>query len=172
MVGTSFSLAFRFPFPQPWDFMPVRLAKCGVNIAALYYSIGSVDILTDIVISVARNHCMGCPDFSPSASHHHLCFCQPSCCLHYSTLRLTSIPAFIKSSDRSWGAVAPQLWRQVVQCLSITTACIPYLRPFLASLESGFTDSSMNGVIGRTYGAGSGQGSNRRTGAAYWPSRL
>ena len=27
---------------------------------------------------------------------------------------------------------------QIVQCLSLTTACIPYLQPFLLSLESGF----------------------------------
>ncbi len=27
---------------------------------------------------------------------------------------------------------------QIVQCVSLTTACIPYLQPFLLSLESGF----------------------------------
>ncbi len=27
---------------------------------------------------------------------------------------------------------------EIVQCVSLTTACIPYLQPFLSSLESGF----------------------------------
>ena len=34
-----------------------------------------------------------------------------------------------------WPAV---ICAQVVQCVSLTTACIPYLQPFLMSLESGF----------------------------------
>jgi len=40
-------------------------------------------------------------------------------------------------SDPAFDLWPASISTQVVQCLSITTACIPYLKPFLDSLESG-----------------------------------
>ncbi len=165
MLGTVFSLAFQCPLPKPWDFMPLKLAGCGVNIAGIYYSIGAVDIFTDLIIiatpavivwDVQISRRQRLTVIGVFSSRLTVCVC--------SALLVASIPAFIESSDRSWEAVTPQTWRQVVQCLSIITACIPCLRPFLASLESGFMDSSMDGVIGRTYGGASGHGSGKKKG--------
>jgi hypothetical protein len=165
MLGIVFSLAFQCPLSRPWDFMPLHLEKCGVNIAAVYFSIGAVDILSDAIIiatpgfivwNVQISRRQRCTVIGVFASRLAVCVC--------SGLLLVSIPAFIKSTDRSWEALTPQIWRQAVQCTSIITACIPCLRPFLVSLESGFMDSSMQGVIGKTYGGGSGQGSGRNNG--------
>lgn len=54
---------------------------------------------------------------------------------------------------------------QVVQCLSIVTACVPYLKPFLDSLESGqmrADDLRRRGKMGISgYG---GSGSNQQSG--------
>ncbi len=161
MLASVFSLAFQCPLPQPWDSMQLHLATCEVNIGGLYYSIGAVDILSDIVIivtptiivwNVQISRAQRFTVISVFGSRLAVCTC--------SALLLASIPEFLNSPDRSWEAVTPQIWRQVVQCLSIITACIPCLRPFLASLESGFIDSSMRGVIGKTYGGGSGQGTS------------
>ena len=40
--------------------------------------------------------------------------------------------------DLTFDLWPPTICMQVVQCVSLTTACIPYLQPFLLSLESGF----------------------------------
>ncbi|OAQ97749.1 hypothetical protein LLEC1_00413 [Akanthomyces lecanii] len=42
-----------------------------------------------------------------------------------------------KSTNDTFEFWPPVIIRQVVQCLSIATACIPYLKPFLDNLESG-----------------------------------
>lgn len=42
-----------------------------------------------------------------------------------------------KSTSDTFEFWPPVIIRQVVQCLSIATACIPYLKPFLDNLESG-----------------------------------
>jgi hypothetical protein len=158
MVGTVLSLAFQCPLPRPWDFMPLHSIQCGASIAGLYYSISAIDILTDLIIvatpaiivwNVRISRGQRYTVIGVFSSRLSVCIC--------SALLLASVPAFVKSSDRSWEAVTPQTWRQVVQCLSIITACIPCMRPFLASLESGFMDSSMQGVLGTTYGGASGQ---------------
>ena len=40
--------------------------------------------------------------------------------------------------DLTFDLWPPTICMEVVQCVSLTTACIPYLQPFLLSLESGF----------------------------------
>jgi len=48
-----------------------------------------------------------------------------------------------------WGA---SISTQVVQCLSIVTACFPYLKPFLLSLESGLMRADDLRRRGQTHG--------------------
>jgi hypothetical protein len=158
MAGTVLSLAFQCPLPHPWAFMSLHAIQCKANSGGLYYSFGVIDILTDLIIvatpaiivwNVRISRGQRCTVIGVFASRLAVCIC--------SALFLASLPAFVHSSDRSWDAVTPQTWKQVIQCLSIITACVPCMRPFLASLESGFMDSSMRGVLGTTYGGGSGQ---------------
>ena len=40
-------------------------------------------------------------------------------------------------SDLTFDLWLPTICMEIVQCVSLTTACIPYLQPFLLSLESG-----------------------------------
>jgi len=166
MAGTVLSLAFQCPLPHPWGFMSLHSNQCKANIGALYYSISAIDILTDLIIvatpavivwNVRISRGQRCTVIGVFGSRLAVCIC--------SALLLASLPAFVKSSDRSWEAVTPQTWKQVVQCLSIITACIPCMRPFLASLESGFMDSSMQGVLGTTYGGSSGQHGGEKKGS-------
>lgn len=39
--------------------------------------------------------------------------------------------------DASYSLYLPTVLNQVVLCLSIVTACLPYLKPLMVSLESG-----------------------------------
>jgi hypothetical protein len=166
MVGTVLSLAFQCPLPHPWGLMSLDSIRCKANIGALYYSISAMDILTDLIIiatptiivwNVRISRGQRFTVIGVFGSRLAVCIC--------SALLLASLPAFAKSSDRSWEAVTPQTWKQIGQCLSIITACIPCMRPFLVSLESGFMDSSMQGILGTTYGGGSGQHGGEKKGS-------
>lgn len=42
------------------------------------------------------------------------------------------------NSDLTFDSWPATICMEIVQCVSLTTACIPYLQPFLLSLESGF----------------------------------
>jgi hypothetical protein len=163
VLATTLLLGFQCPLARPWEFLPRTSGKCSVDIAALYYSIGAVDILTDLIIIATPVVVVW--DVRISRSQRFTVIgvfsCRLATCI-CAALLLSSIPGLVSSSDPSWKVVTPQAWKQSVQCLSIITACIPCMRPFLASLESGFMDSSMEGLISRTYGGHSGQDSDRR----------
>ena len=159
-IATTIALALQCNPPRPWDYIETAKHTCNVNIPALYASIGAIDILTDLAIVLMPVVIV----WNVQISLHQrftvigVFACRLAVCV-CSALRLSSLPAYFHSADKSWEAVTPQTWTQVVQCLSIITACIPCLRSFLASLQSGFMDSSVKGVLGTTYGAGSLQGS-------------
>lgn len=150
IIGTIIAFTLQCNLPRPWD---TRQHQCHVNIPALYYVTGVGDILTDLSVIVlpalvvwnvqipARKRCTVIAVF---ATRLVVAICA--------AIRLSTLPRYFGTSDKSWEAVSPQTWIQVIQCLSIITACIPCLKPFLESLESGFMDISMKGIIGPTYG--------------------
>ena len=43
----------------------------------------------------------------------------------------------VEKTDLTFDLWPPTICMEIVQCVSLTTACIPYLQPFLLSLESG-----------------------------------
>jgi hypothetical protein len=81
-----------------------------------------------------------------------------ACQIYYSNKSLNSTdPTFAM-----WQAVVAM---QIVQCLSIVTACVPYLKPFLDSLESGQMRADDLRRRGKTGVSGyGGSGSNRSGG--------
>ena len=72
----------------------------------------------------------------------------------------------VSTNDQSFDLWPAVLCTQIVQALSITTACILYLRPFLESLESGLIRiddlrrRGMEGVYGYRASKGTKKGSN------------
>ena len=89
-----------------------------------------------------------------------------ACQIYFSNQSLNSTdPTFTM-----WQAV---IATQIVQCLSIVTACVPYLKPFLDSLESGQLRADNLRRRGKTgvsgYG-GSGSNSSSRNNAAPKPT--
>lgn len=81
-----------------------------------------------------------------------------ACQIYYSNMSLNSTdPTFVM-----WQAVVAM---QIVQCLSIVTACVPYLKPFMVSLESGQMRADDLRRRGKTGVSGyGGSGSNRSGG--------
>ena len=43
----------------------------------------------------------------------------------------------VRKTDLTFDLWPPTICMEILQCVSLTTACIPYLQPFLLSLESG-----------------------------------
>ena len=72
----------------------------------------------------------------------------------------------VSTNDQSFDLWPAVLCTQIVQALSITTACIMYLRPFLESLESGLIRSDdlrrsgMEGIYGYRASKSTKKGSN------------
>lgn len=171
-LATVLSSAFQCQLPRPWDYRENASHRCPVNGAVLNYSIMVFDILTDIAcivipITMLWNLQMATQRrwtlIGAFACRIFVCVC--------SAIRISTLVTYYNTSDKSWEAVGPQTWAQVVQCLSIMTACIPSLKVFLGSLESGFMDMSMRMHGGPTYrteyASGSGKhGTAYRTGNA------
>lgn len=180
-LGSIISLAFQCDLPRPWDYRGDASGQCSVNGAALNYSIMILDVVTDVVcivipVSMLWNLQMSSqrrwPLIGAFGCRGFVCIC--------SAIRIATLVKYYGTTDRSWEAVAPQTWAQVVQCVSIMTACIPSLKVFLGSFESGFMNMSMRIHGGPTYRTDyaygtaksgsakhSGHGSKQHTGNSY-----
>ena len=161
-----FLFAFQNSLPRPWDY---TRTPANISTAPLYYSLGATDILTDLLVTLLPAYVI----WNVQIPFHKrltviavfaVRLVVPLC----AAIRMSTLPPYVdETADRSWEAVTPQTWTQVVMCLSIITACIPCLKPFLESLESGFMDMSMAQRSGMTYGgasSGSGGGGGRQVG--------
>lgn len=159
-LGSILSLTFQCQLPRPWDYRQTDTHQCPVNTAVLNYSIMVFDILTDlacIIIPITMLWSL------QMAAHRRWSLigafgCRFAVCI-CSAIRISTLVTYYSSSDKSWAAVGPQTWAQVVQCLSVMSACIPSLKVFLGSLDSGFMDMSMRMHGGPTYRTHYGYGS-------------
>jgi len=164
MVMWAFSsflgLAFQCQLPRPWDYRQSSSHQCPVNIAALNYSIMVFDILTDVVCIILPITVLWDLQMDTNRRWNLIgafC-CRFSVCI-CSAIRISALTTYYHSADKSWEAVAPQKWAQILQCLSIISACIPSLKVFLGSLDSGFMDLSMRMHAGPTYSGAYARGS-------------
>ena len=161
-IAETFVFAFQCSVPSPWNYT----GTC-VSLSAMYYTEATFDIITDLAVIVLpawviwgvqiplRKRLAVIAVFSGRIV---VVIC--------SACRIGFLHTYLDSRDKSWNAVTPQTWLQIIQCLSIITACLPCLKPFLESLESGFMDMSMKPHTGATYGSGRqnyGGGGKRKT---------
>lgn len=56
------------------------------------------------------------------------CFQEPLYVGICSAIRIFVLVTYHNSADNLWEAVNPHTWAQVVQCLSVMSACIPTLK--------------------------------------------
>ncbi|KAJ9256926.1 hypothetical protein DTO212C5_8941 [Paecilomyces variotii] len=154
--GMSFAtaLALQCKGPAHWDFSQEE--NC-VDRSSLYCLFGTLDIITEVAI-------MSLPAFivwNVQITRRQRwtvigVFCSRLFVCVSTAFTLSTLRPYREAGDQTWNEVTPQIWIQTTQALSLTTACIPCLRPFLASLESGFIDSTMRSHINKTYGSSSG----------------
>lgn len=158
-----FLFAFQCPTPSPWDYTQ----QCPISTSGLYYAFGATDILTDLLVTLLPAYVIWSVQIPLRKRITVIAvFASRLLVPLLAALRLASLPHYLDREDnRSWEAVTPQTWLQIVQCVSIITACIPCLKPFLESLESGFMDMSMATHTGATYGGASSGSGNHGTGA-------
>ncbi|POR39145.1 Uncharacterized protein TPAR_00654 [Tolypocladium paradoxum] len=183
-VSATITVLFQCYFPEPWNYSTgqcihrVRTwnhldeGSVVAPIAAFwtYYSIGNIatDLaITCIMVELVRN-------VQTSRS-------KKALVIGVFGSRLFIIPAVIchiyffnravNSSDSAFDTFnmwQPTIIMQVIQCLNIVTTCIPYLKPFLDSLESGRMSTgdllqTINANSGSSKsGPGSGQTSGNR----------
>ncbi|KAH8660814.1 hypothetical protein BGZ60DRAFT_530820 [Tricladium varicosporioides] len=157
-VVSVFVSAFQCSLPNPYD---VYYGKC-LDVYGFWMSFSILNIISDIILiawpaliilkvrtglwrRIIIVMCFACRIFVIGAIAAQMCF-----------LRDTR-----KSTDVSLDSWKLAIATQLMQCLSITTACIPYLRPFLDSLESGLLRSDDLRRRGMSGGGGyTGSGSH------------
>ncbi|KAM5343929.1 hypothetical protein ACJ41O_012466 [Fusarium nematophilum] len=133
-VSSITALCFQCSLPEPWDYME---GQC-FNRFALWLYVDLLNIFTDLAItsilvamflhlktSTAKKTLViivfGCRTF----------VVPPIICHMYYYSRV------VDSRNPMFDMWPTTIIRQVIQCLSIMATCIPYLKPFLDSLESG-----------------------------------
>ncbi|KGQ08132.1 hypothetical protein BBAD15_g6512 [Beauveria bassiana D1-5] len=136
-VASVVVVIFQCQISSPWNFYT---GKC-VDLPAFWLFFEILNILTDLATIVAMMELVWNIQAQKS---------MKSLVIFIFGSRVLIIPAAIchiiylkravtdfKSTGDTFAFWPPVIIRQVVQCLSIATACIPYLKPFLDNLESG-----------------------------------
>ncbi|KAI9843987.1 MAG: hypothetical protein M1838_002393 [Thelocarpon superellum] len=140
-IAAAFALVFQCQAPHTWDFTPGRCVDQG----ALYYANGVINIVTDLMI-IALPAAIIWSVLITRKQRMTVIFVFgiriTLCAL--TIAQLMSLGPLLSSADQTWENVNPSLWNQGVMNWSIITACIPCLRPFLASLQSGLLDTAMH----------------------------
>ncbi|KAI9808500.1 MAG: hypothetical protein M1827_007205 [Pycnora praestabilis] len=143
-------IAFQCKLPHPWE---ITSSKC-MHQNAFWYFVGAIDVVTDAAI-------MGMPLFI--VWNLQLARARKAIVVGAFSARILVIVATIcrliylgrasRSSDRTFDEFALIICTQVEVNLSIFASCVPYLKPFLESLESDRYQSSLRpGVKPSTYG--------------------
>jgi hypothetical protein len=164
VLGTAIALALECDIPRPWDYRETREHRCIVNRSVLWYSFVIGDILSDLAVFAIPVSVIYNLQLSTSNRWALIgVFGSRLAVVVCAAIRLSLLPAYLKSYDTSWDGVPQQIWIQIIQCLSIISTSIPSLKQFFGAFESGFMDISMENRTGNTYRAGK---KSTRTGAA------
>lgn len=137
-VGSLLVAAFQCSVPDTWHSTSTHC----VNIRLFWISFHLINILTDAVLVtwtvaiVSRLHTSGKRRATFIAGFASRIMVIGACIAQL----IYTFPE-TRQSDLPYSLWPLTICTQIVQCTSITTACIPYLQPFLLSLESGLLKS-------------------------------
>jgi hypothetical protein len=160
-AGTSvLALAFQCSMPQPWALGPrIGGSETCIDQYGLQIGIACTNILTDLAIialplvmmskvqtlkdkKLVVSILFGLRIFTPA----------------FAITAIIFFGDFYHSfpQDRSWFAVTPAVWTQLMLNVSIVTACIPSIKRFLGNIRSGLTTINISPNYEATrYGRGS-----------------
>ncbi|KAI9843103.1 MAG: hypothetical protein M1838_002859 [Thelocarpon superellum] len=165
-AAAVFALAFQCKLPTPWDFEPGRCIdqvrvlllayepgrrKLNSSQAGLYYANGAISILTDafiIVLPITIVWSLRINNQERSVII--FMFAMRAFVIVTSIVRLAYLSSYLSSSDQTFDNVNFSICTQIDMNLSIVTACLPLLKPFLDKIPSGVMDIRHAFLVGNS----------------------
>ncbi|KAH7063967.1 hypothetical protein BKA63DRAFT_538115 [Paraphoma chrysanthemicola] len=134
-----FVICFQCGSSEPWRFIE-RQNQC-LNLNSFWLSMGILNILTDLALILFPVHVIVILQMSLGKKITILVFFGTrSLDIIATAIQLAYLDGF-DSHDATRDLWKWTLTAQIVECISIITSCIPYLRPLLESLPSGLYGS-------------------------------
>ncbi|KAM5529472.1 hypothetical protein BFJ70_g17351 [Fusarium oxysporum] len=150
-LGSIVASLFECSLPKPWDYIH---GKC-FNRALFWTVVDIVNIMTDIIITGILIDMF--KSLQTSRSKKFLVIGVFGCRILITPAIICHIYCFRKATELNnpvFDMWAPTVIVQVIQCMSIMVTCVPFLKPFMDSLESGQMNAG-DGLQTRTKGSDS-----------------
>ncbi|KAJ9417949.1 amino acid permease-domain-containing protein [Fusarium oxysporum] len=150
-LGSIVASLFECSLPKPWDYIH---GKC-FNRALFWTVVDIVNIMTDIIVTGILIDMF--KSLQTSRSKKFLVIGVFGCRILITPAIICHIYYFRKATNLNkplFDMWAPTVIIQVIQCMSIMVTCVPFLKPFMDSLESGQMNAG-DGLQTRTRGSDS-----------------
>ncbi|KAI1335036.1 hypothetical protein F5Y15DRAFT_259938 [Xylariaceae sp. FL0016] len=135
MMSSILMAAFQCALPAPWDYVDSK--RCIDRQAAWSY-VGVVDTISEVFIVAIFLLIIGKLQMSaPRKSVILLALSSRLLVVAAIVAQLLAFRDIIGSSDVTMDLWLPVALSQATLCASVVTACVPHLKPFMESLESG-----------------------------------
>ncbi|KAH7320645.1 hypothetical protein B0I35DRAFT_459425 [Stachybotrys elegans] len=151
MVSSIFIIAFQCPAPDRWD---VRNRQCTNIIMGRSY-IGIMNMLTDVILIALPTVIVLPLNVRIGQRITILCaFWARIIVLVATIIYLVALQRLDLGNSFTIDVWVVVVCKQAIQATSIMAACVPFLRPVLLSLESGFlrVDDANRRTVGNSYG--------------------
>lgn len=140
-LAAIFALLFQCQRPDTWDLTP---SKC-YNQDIIYYTNGIINILTDVMTLMLPVIILWNVQITRKRKVAVFIIFAVRILVCIATLgQIITLKGYLHSTDRTWLDVNLSIWTQVMLGLSIITACIPLMKPFLEKLQFSLVDSSVS----------------------------
>ncbi|PVH98101.1 hypothetical protein DM02DRAFT_478682, partial [Periconia macrospinosa] len=134
-IVSAFTAAFQCGVNQPWQYSQ-REGNC-LSMIQLWRGVAIGNIITDFCLVLFPIHIIFTLQMSVKKKVTILCFFgSRSLDIVATAIQICYVPTFY-SADRTRALWKWTLTTQVIECLTILTSCVPYLRPLLEDLPSG-----------------------------------
>ncbi|CAO2647581.1 Nn.00g085030.m01.CDS01 [Neocucurbitaria sp. VM-36] len=162
-IASLLAVAFQCEFPRPWETMTLRC----FNSRTFWIVYCIIDMSTEISIIMLSVNLVAYLKVRFSRKVAVVaCFAPRVLVISAALIRLIWLYPITPHRDPQYRLWLPSIMTQVQVCLSISTACIPYMVPFFKSLE---------GSLRRTYSTKSRElrieGAHERTRLSIWSRR-
>ncbi|KAF2718477.1 hypothetical protein K431DRAFT_230852 [Polychaeton citri CBS 116435] len=166
MVAGVMALAFQCELPKPWALGP----ETCVHQFGLQVTLGAINVVTDVAVIVLAFSMMRTVQVSSSrkwtvVALFGLRIATPP----FTVCALITYHTYYYSSpqDRTWHAVTPTIWNQVMLNTSIITACIPSIKRFFADVQSGLMGVTISEQYEMTHSGGQATQTLSSTGSGF-----
>nr|OQO32237.1 hypothetical protein B0A51_00485 [Rachicladosporium sp. CCFEE 5018] len=154
-VSSAFVQAFQCNLPRPWTMSDGEGTMCVQQLALQKY-ICVLNILTDVaVVGLATWMMYGVQTALRRKATVSALFGLRLATIPFAVLALIGDRTYYAHpEDRSWYAVTPAIWGQVLLNVSIITACIPSTKRFFTDVQSGLMGVTISETYEMTHSGG------------------